>query len=75
MLALFGCGAAPTVNVMGSFFPAWLICIVIGVMLTTLSRQVFVAMRIAGELGPSALVYPSLTALWTFAAWLVLFGG
>ena len=28
LLPLPGCGVAPSVNILGSFFPAWLICIV-----------------------------------------------
>jgi hypothetical protein len=65
---------APSVNILGSFFPAWLISIVIGVVLTVLIRQVFVATKIDSHLGPAGLVYPSLTCLLTFATWLVLFG-
>jgi YtcA family len=75
ILTLPGCGLAPSVNILGSFFPAWLICIVIGLVITILTLQGFVAMKIASDLGPAALVYPCLAALWTFATWLVLFGG
>ncbi|HSV08024.1 MAG TPA: YtcA family lipoprotein [Candidatus Binatus sp.] len=75
LLPLAGCGIAPSVNILGSFFPAWLICIVIGLVITILTLQGFVAMKIASNLGPAALVYPCLAALWTFATWLVLFGG
>jgi YtcA family len=74
LLLLPGCGFAPSVNVLGSFFPAWLICIIIGVVITILSRQVFVATRIASHLGPPALIYPCLAGLWIFATWLFLFG-
>ena len=73
-LALPGCGVAPSVNVLGSFFPAWLICIVVGVVLTVLTHRVLVATKIASELRPAALVYPCLVALWIFATWLVVFG-
>jgi hypothetical protein len=69
-----GCRLAPSVNILGSFFPAWLISIVTGVVLTVLVRQVFVATKIAPLLRPAGLVYPSLAALLIFAAWLVLFG-
>src|SRR5262245_13319964 len=69
-----GCGVAPSVNILGSFFPAWLICIVVGVVLTVLTRQVFVATEIAPHLGPSAVIYPCLAGLWIFATWLLVFG-
>ena len=74
LLALPGCGCAPSVNILGSFFPAWLICIVVGVVLTIITRQVLVAIKIAADLGPPGLVYPCLAGLWIFATWLVLFG-
>jgi YtcA family len=69
-----GCGFAPSVNVLGSFFPAWLICIVIGMVITIVTRRVFVAMGIESNLGPAVLVYPCLAGLWIFATWLLLFG-
>ncbi len=69
-----GCGLAPSVNILGSFFPAWLISIVTGVVLTVLVRQVFVATKITPYLRPAGLVYPCLASLLIFATWLVLFG-
>ena len=68
-----GCGVVPSVNILGSFFPAWLISIVIGVVLTVLSRQVFVIAGIAPDLRPAAVAYASLLLLWTLATWLVVF--
>ena len=65
---------APSVNVLGSFFPAWLICIVVGVVLTIVSLRALTALEIATDLGPPGLVYPSLAVLWIFATWLVVFG-
>ena len=62
-------------NILGSFFPAWLICIVVGVVLTVLTRQVFVATGIAPDVGPAALVYPCLAGVWIFATWLLVFAG
>jgi hypothetical protein len=75
LLLMIGCGAAPSVSVFGSFFPAWLICVVIGVVLTVLSRVVLVATGLAPQVGPAIIVYPALAALWSFATWLVVFGG
>jgi len=68
-----GCGFAPSVNFLGSFFPAWLICILVGVVLTILSLRVLAAMQI--EPHPAPLVYPCLAGFWIFATWLLLFGG
>jgi len=74
LLPIAGCGFAPSVNILGSFFPAWLLCIVIGVVLTIVSLRVLQAMELAPHLGPPALVYPCLAAFWIFATWLVVFG-
>jgi hypothetical protein len=73
LLPIAGCGVAPSINILGSFFPAWLFCIVVGIVLTIATLRVLGALEIA-DLGPPALVYPCLAGLWAFAAWLVVFG-
>ena len=75
LIGVVGCGVSPTVNVLGSFFPAWLISIVVGVVLTVVVRRVLVAAGVGTDLGPAALVYPCLVGLLTLATWLVVFGG
>ena len=70
-LVLAGCARAPSFDILGSFFPAWLLCAVIAVLLTVLSREL---LRRYVDLPWPVLVYPSLTALFAFALWLVLFG-
>jgi hypothetical protein len=74
LIALPGCGVSPSVNILGSFFPAWLISIVIGVVLTIIVRQLLVATDVASQLRPAGLVYPCLAGLLIFATWLILFG-
>ena len=74
-LPVTGCALSPSVNILGSFFPAWLISIVTGLVLALVAWRVLVATGIAPHLTPPALVYPCLAALFIFASWLVLFGG
>jgi len=74
-LAGTGCALSPSVNILGSFFPAWLISIVAGLVLALVVWRVLVATGIAPHLTPPALVYPCLAALLLFASWLVLFAG
>jgi hypothetical protein len=57
---------APSVSILGSFFPAWLISMVIGLLLTVIVRQALVATNTASYLRPAALAYLSL-------AWLLIF--
>jgi len=70
-LALTGCSQAPSYDVMGSLFPAWLVCIVLGIALAVITRWVLVRARIA--LVFPVLVYPCLAAAITFAIWLIFY--
>jgi hypothetical protein len=73
MLCSTGCSRAPSFNILGSFFPAWILCGVIGIILTAIVRYVFVRTKFEQELSPLILVYPCLAALFTFTLWLILF--
>lgn len=73
MLAATGCSRAPSFNILGSFFPAWILCGVIGILLTAGVRVLFVRANFEQELSPLILIYPSLAAFFTFLIWLVFF--
>jgi len=66
-------GCDPIVNVQGSFFPAWIICMAVGGLLTGVLRQLFVLLRLEPNLGPLLLVYPSVWLLATMVTWLVFY--
>jgi len=68
---LTGCGRAPSFDVLGSFFPAWLACLALGIVLTAATR--WLIMRVHLVIALPVLTYPSLTALFSFALWLGLF--
>src|SRR5262249_48143921 len=51
---------SPQIDVFGSYFPAWMVCIVAGIVLTVVVRQVLVALEIDPHLRPAGLVYLSL---------------
>jgi hypothetical protein len=68
---LTSCGRAPSFDVVGSFFPGWLACLALGVMLTAVARWLLVRAHIVPAL--PVLTYPSLVALFTFTLWLGLF--
>ena len=73
MCALLAGGCAPVLNVEGSFFPAWLLCLLMAVALTAGFRLVFARSRLEPHLGPLLLIYPSLCLLLTFSLWLVFY--
>jgi hypothetical protein len=68
---LAGCSRAPSVDVLGSFFPAWLLCFLVAIVLTALARLALLRLRVKAAL--PLLVYPSLAALFTFLLWLIFF--
>jgi YtcA family len=73
MLLLTGCSRAPSFNILGSFFPSWILCGVIGILLTVGSRLLFVRIKLEEQLSPLILVYPCLAAFFTFTLWLLFF--
>jgi hypothetical protein len=70
-LVLSGCGRAPSFDLLGSFFPAWLVCLALAVLLTFFVRWLSFCLKIA--LAPPILIYPSLGAFFAFALWLTFF--
>jgi hypothetical protein len=70
---LGGCRGAPSINLVGSFFPAWMLCVGLGVVGALLLRNVFVRAEIENHLGSLPLVYFSLWVLLTLGSWLLFF--
>ena len=71
VLHCLGCTRAPSFDILGSFFPAWLLCLVLGILGTILARWLLLRMQVM--VFYPVLVYPSLTAMFTFALWLIFF--
>jgi hypothetical protein len=70
-LLFTSCGRAPAVDILGSFFPAWLLCLVAAILLTAISRLVL--LRFHRNFDLPIVAYPSLAAFLTFALWLIFF--
>lgn len=68
-----GCAWSPTIDIFGSYFPAWMVCIVSGIALTLVARLLFTASGIHAHLFPKSLVYPCMTIFFTLAVWLIFF--
>ena len=64
---------APQINIVGSFFPSWMLCASIGIVLTIVAKRLFVRAGIDPFLGPRPLVYSSLALLVTLALWVAFF--
>ena len=68
---LASCGRAPSFDILGSLFPAWLVCLALGLLLTVAARWLLLRLHVVIAL--PVLTYPSLTVLFTFALWLAFF--
>jgi hypothetical protein len=42
-----GCGGAPSVTIAGAYFPAWLLCALIAVLVAVFVRALMIRMRLA----------------------------
>jgi len=72
---LWGCERAPSINVLGAFFPSWMLCILIGVALTLVTHRALAVAGLDPWIGPRGLVYPALALAFTLAVWLAFFRG
>jgi YtcA family len=73
LMAIIGCSRAPSFNLLGSYFPSWMLCGVIGIFLTVAARLFFLKIGFEQHLSPLILVYPCLTAFFMFSLWLLFF--
>jgi YtcA family len=73
VLSATGCSRAPTFNILGSFFPSWMLCGIIGILLTVAARLYFVKIGLEQHLSPLIVVYPCLTLFFMFTFWLLFF--
>ena len=65
------CSRAPSFDIVGSFFPAWLVCLIVAIGLTALSAWLLRELHV--PVAVPIVTYPSLTAFFTFALWLLFF--
>jgi hypothetical protein len=71
LTGLVGCSSAPSQNILGSYFPSWMICALAGLGATVVVRQFLVATGLDKTLPAPLVVYLALTVAFAFATWLV----
>ena len=65
----------PSFDLLGSYFPSWMLCMAVGVLATVIVRVVLKRLNIEYQLAPVVVIYPSLAAFFCFTLWLLFFGG
>ncbi len=73
ILLLGGCAHSPTVDVLGSYFPAWMLCIIIGIFSTLIVRLLLISFGIHAHLRLKPLVFSCTAIFFALASWLVFF--
>jgi hypothetical protein len=68
---LSGCSSAPSRNILGSYFPSWMICALIGLAATVAVRALLVKAGIDGELPMPIVVYLAFATAFSLAVWLL----
>ena len=64
---------SPTVDILGSYFPAWMVCIVSGLTLTLVAHWIVQICHLKPYLGPAPLIYSCLMIILTFATWILFY--
>jgi YtcA family len=68
-----GCGRAPAIDVIGSFFPAWMVCLIAAIVIAALLRLFLVRRQLEPTIEPVALFYPAVVLLFSCLLWLVFY--
>jgi YtcA family len=64
---------SPTVDILGSYFPAWMICIFSGLTLTLIAHWIVQFRNLKRYVGPAPLIYSCLMLIFTFATWILFY--
>lgn len=67
------CSRAPSVSIIGSFFPVWMICLTVGVVMAFVVRVLLLRYKLENLVGPLWLFYPSSVTLSACLLWLIFY--
>jgi YtcA-like protein len=73
VLATSGCSGSPVFNILGSYFPSWLVCLAISIGLTFLAHLFITTKKLADQLWPLPIVYSALICFFSCTLWLIFF--
>ena len=73
-LAVSGCSHAPTLDLLGSYFPAWMLCAVAGILAAVIIRQILSLVGIHEFVNAPLLTYTGFAVSAALLLWLFWFG-
>ena len=73
LLLLGGCNRAPEIDVLGSFFPAWVLCCLLALPAIGLVRWCLVRVDLEDHVGPLVIFYGCVGLSSATSMWLLFF--
>jgi hypothetical protein len=71
LVFLTGCSSSPSRNILGSYFPSWMICALIGLAATVAVRALLTKLGIDAVLPIPVAVYLAFATAFSLAIWLL----
>jgi hypothetical protein len=71
LCGLSGCSGSPSRNILGSYFPSWMVCALVGLVVALAARALLKTSGLLGEVPAPLMVLLSIGCATTFALWLV----
>jgi hypothetical protein len=68
-----GCSRNPNVEILGSYFPGWMLSLVLGIAFTGLTHALLRRRGLLHWVGHPAVIYPAMVILFTCLLWLGFF--
>jgi len=68
---LSSCDGAPSRNILGSYFPSWMVCALVGIAAAVIGRSILKATGLLGELPAPLAVLLAIACAVTFGLWLL----
>jgi hypothetical protein len=69
--SLGGCNGAPSRNILGSYFPSWMVCALVGIAVAGIARATLKSTGILQELPAPFVVILAIGCAATFCSWLL----
>jgi hypothetical protein len=71
LVSLGGCNGAPSRNILGSYFPSWMVCALVGIAVAAAARVIFRSTGLLQEIPAPFVVFLAIGCAATFALWLL----
>jgi hypothetical protein len=71
LCTLYGCSGSPSRNILGSYFPSWMVCALGGLVAALLARVALKAAGVLTEVPMPLVVLLSIGCATTFVLWLL----